>query len=165
LIGAGVTAFIDLTEDNEGLLPYSHLLDAHKPKEVCHQRFPIRDVSVPHSKERTAVILNVIDHHIQYGRTGDPFAGPTHPYSAGNGSLMRLAPVPLFFASDPEKAVHMNAESSRTTHGMDVHYLSPTEESLKEAMDRFTLWLDRKLEEASANVDQTVDQKAKIENI
>lgn len=53
----------------------------------------------------------------QYIKTGDPFAGSTDPDSAGNGSLMRLAPIPLFFASDPEKAVRMCAESSRTTHG------------------------------------------------
>jgi len=50
-------------------------------------------------------------------RTKDPFSGSTDPCTAGNGSLMRLAPVPLFFASDPEKAVQMSAESSRTTHG------------------------------------------------
>ena len=50
-------------------------------------------------------------------RTKDPFSGSTDPYTAGNGSLMRLAPVPLFFASDPEKAIHMSAESSKTTHG------------------------------------------------
>ena len=30
---------------------------------------------------------------------------------------MRLAPVPLFFASDPEKAIEMSGGSSRTTHG------------------------------------------------
>ena len=53
----------------------------------------------------------------QYARTGDPFAGATDAYSAGNGSLMRLAPVPLFYASDPEKAICMSAESSKTTHG------------------------------------------------
>jgi ADP-ribosyl-[dinitrogen reductase] hydrolase len=53
----------------------------------------------------------------QFARSGDPFAGSTDPYSAGNGSLMRLAPVPLFYASDPERAVSMSAESSRTTHG------------------------------------------------
>jgi len=53
----------------------------------------------------------------QYARTGDPCVGSTDPYSAGNGSLMRLAPVPLFFASDPERAICMSAESSRTTHG------------------------------------------------
>jgi len=53
----------------------------------------------------------------QFLRTGDPFAGSTEPRSAGNGSLMRLAPVPLFFSADPEKAISMSAESSRTTHG------------------------------------------------
>jgi ADP-ribosyl-[dinitrogen reductase] hydrolase len=53
----------------------------------------------------------------KYASTGDPFAGSVDPYSAGNGSLMRLAPVPLFFASDPERAVSMSGESSRTTHG------------------------------------------------
>ena len=37
----------------------------------------------------------------QYQDTGQPLAGSTDPYSAGNGSLMRLAPVPLFFAGDP----------------------------------------------------------------
>jgi ADP-ribosylglycohydrolase len=44
-------------------------------------------------------------------------AGSADPQSAGNGSLMRLAPVPMFFAADPEKAVMMSAESSKTTHG------------------------------------------------
>ena len=53
----------------------------------------------------------------RYIDTGEPFAGSTDPHTAGNGSLMRLAPVPLFFAADPEKAIHMSAESSKTTHG------------------------------------------------
>ena len=48
---------------------------------------------------------------------GDPYAGSTHPRSAGNGSLMRLAPVPMFWASDPLAAIERSAESSRTTHG------------------------------------------------
>ena len=47
---------------------------------------------------------------------GDPFAGSTHPYSAGNGSLMRLAPVPMYFAGDAADAIAMAADSSRTTH-------------------------------------------------
>jgi ADP-ribosyl-[dinitrogen reductase] hydrolase len=50
-------------------------------------------------------------------RTGDPFAGPTDPYTAGNGSLMRLAPVPLYYARHPARAIAMAGESSRTTHG------------------------------------------------
>ena len=33
----------------------------------------------------------------RYARTGDPLAGSTHPRTAGNGSLMRLAPVALRF--------------------------------------------------------------------
>ncbi len=49
--------------------------------------------------------------------TGEPNSGPTHPRSAGNGSLMRLAPVPLFYAGNPKLAVGVAGESSRTTHG------------------------------------------------
>jgi ADP-ribosyl-[dinitrogen reductase] hydrolase len=49
--------------------------------------------------------------------TGDPYSGPTDPHSAGNGSLMRLAPVPLFFARDPQWAIERAADSSRTPHG------------------------------------------------
>lgn len=51
-----------------------------------------------------------------YERTGDPFAGSTDRLAAGNGSLMRLAPVPLYFAGDPRLAIELAADSSRTTH-------------------------------------------------
>ena len=50
-------------------------------------------------------------------RHGDPYAGSTEPRSAGNGSLMRLAPVPMFFAGDAVEAIAKAADSSRTTHG------------------------------------------------
>ena len=53
----------------------------------------------------------------RYQSTGDPLSGSRDPYSAGNGSLMRLAPVPLFFARHPETAIRKSGESSRTTHG------------------------------------------------
>jgi ADP-ribosylglycohydrolase len=43
--------------------------------------------------------------------------GPDDEYDAGNGSLMRLAPVPIFWHRDAAKAIAMAAESSRTTHG------------------------------------------------
>jgi ADP-ribosyl-[dinitrogen reductase] hydrolase len=48
---------------------------------------------------------------------GDPMAGSTDPQSAGNGSLMRLAPVALRYARQPADAVRLAARSSRTTHG------------------------------------------------
>ena len=53
----------------------------------------------------------------RFEATGEPYCGSTDPYSAGNGSIMRLAPVPLFFALDPRRAVARAADSSRTTHG------------------------------------------------
>lgn len=53
----------------------------------------------------------------RFEQTGDPIAGPTDCYTAGNGSIMRLAPVPLFFARNPRKAIEAAATSSRTTHG------------------------------------------------
>lgn len=48
--------------------------------------------------------------------TRDPFCG-IDPQSAGNGSLMRLAPVAMAFASRPEEAIVKAGVSSRTTHG------------------------------------------------
>ena len=52
-----------------------------------------------------------------FEQTGEPNSGSTDVRSAGNGSLMRLAPIPLFFYSDTEQAIHYAGESSRTTHG------------------------------------------------
>jgi ADP-ribosyl-[dinitrogen reductase] hydrolase len=49
--------------------------------------------------------------------TGDPYSGPTDPKKASNGSLMRLAPVPLFYHAHPVEAVDYSGLSSKTTHG------------------------------------------------
>ena len=53
-----------------------------------------------------------------FERSGDPASGGTDPHSAGNGSIMRLAPVPVAFAHDPQEAVHLSGESARTTHAL-----------------------------------------------
>jgi len=53
----------------------------------------------------------------RFKQSGEPFAGSTDPRSAGNGSLMRLAPVVLFFHPDHDAAIHHAGESSKTTHG------------------------------------------------
>ncbi|CAM3996180.1 ADP-ribosylglycohydrolase family protein [Cohnella lubricantis] len=55
----------------------------------------------------------------RFERTGEGYCGSTKPNSAGNGSIMRLCPVPLFYASDPEQAIHFSALSSRTTHAAE----------------------------------------------
>ncbi len=53
----------------------------------------------------------------RFQKTGEPFAGSKARWSSGNGSIMRLAPVPIFYHRQPEQAVHFGGESSRTTHG------------------------------------------------
>lgn len=53
----------------------------------------------------------------RFHQTGVPFAGSSDPSSAGNGCLMRLAPIPMFFFPDLEAAERFAAASSRTTHG------------------------------------------------
>ena len=58
-------------------------------------------------------VAKAMAHH---KRTGDPYSGSVDPRSAGNGSIMRLAPVVLFYNSNYEESIHYAAESSRTTH-------------------------------------------------
>lgn len=53
----------------------------------------------------------------QYKTSGNPFSGSTSSRSAGNGCLMRLAPIPMFYFPDRDRALHFCGESSRTTHG------------------------------------------------
>lgn len=60
LVSAGVNTFIDLTEEDEKLLPYAGLLAG-----AIHLRLPIRDVSIPVSKSTTVLILDTIDRHLK----------------------------------------------------------------------------------------------------
>jgi len=53
----------------------------------------------------------------KYRSSGEPYAGSTDPMSAGNGCIMRLAPVAMYFGNDHAAATHWAVESSRTTHG------------------------------------------------
>ena len=48
--------------------------------------------------------------------SGKAMAGSAEPHTAGNGSIMRLAPVAMCWRRDADEAVRMAAESSRTTH-------------------------------------------------
>ena len=53
----------------------------------------------------------------RFEKHDDPFAGSNDPSTAGNSSIMRLAPVVLYNAKNTAQAVHFAADSSRTTHG------------------------------------------------
>lgn len=52
----------------------------------------------------------------RFERTGEPFSRSENRYSAGNGSIMRLAPVPLFFSNSLYEVSKWSGISSRTTH-------------------------------------------------
>ncbi len=52
-----------------------------------------------------------------YQKTRNPYSGSTHPNTAGNGSIMRLAPIPMFYHYDRDLIQVRSVESSRTTHG------------------------------------------------
>jgi ADP-ribosylglycohydrolase len=52
----------------------------------------------------------------RFVRTGETEAVPAFGLTPGNGSLMRLAPIPIFFAADPVRVVREAATMSRTTH-------------------------------------------------
>ena len=60
-------------------------------------------------------------------------------------------------AAGVDKA-HRDVILGHTLQGMDAHYLKPTDEDLKQAMDKYTVWLDDQLEVVLQNVDQGVDQ-------
>jgi ADP-ribosyl-[dinitrogen reductase] hydrolase len=53
----------------------------------------------------------------RFSETCNPFSGSTDPMAAGNGSLMRLAPVVMYFYPDRNAVDAHSIESSRTTHG------------------------------------------------
>ncbi len=53
----------------------------------------------------------------RFEKDGEPFAGSDDPYSAGNGSIMRLCPIPMFAARRPQDLSQFAVDSSRTTHG------------------------------------------------
>lgn len=57
----------------------------------------------------------------RFEETGDPIAGSTDPYSAGNGSLMRLAPVAVWGTrQDPALVARVARRQSMTTHAADA---------------------------------------------
>jgi ADP-ribosyl-[dinitrogen reductase] hydrolase len=61
--------------------------------------------------------MTVRDALTRYQESGEPFAGAIDPHSAGNGSLMRLVPVVLYYFPHRERISVLAADSSKTTHG------------------------------------------------
>jgi protein-tyrosine phosphatase len=59
---AGVTSYVDLTEEDEGLTPYAPLL----PSRARHTRLGVRDLSCP-AREEMRTILTTIDSELHRG--------------------------------------------------------------------------------------------------
>lgn len=90
--------------------------------------------------------------------TGEAYSGSEDPRSAGNGSIMRLAPVVMYYAQHPAAAIDFAARSSRTTHAaeeclsacrlMAAYILAGLHGWRKEEMlapDAFAEWLQQDL--------------------
>jgi hypothetical protein len=127
LIGAGVTLFVDLTEEDEStpagspLQPYADLLRELAADRAHHRRFPIRDVSVPSDPDLVIRALDAIDAErvrggLPYvhclggiGRTGTIvgcwLARHGHP---GDSALRRLAEL---WAANPKSRHARSPES------------------------------------------------------
>lgn len=58
----------------------------------------------------TRVALQAFDY------TGQTVSGNQTRDTAGNGSIMRLSPVPMYYYNEPEKMMHYAMLSSKTTH-------------------------------------------------
>jgi len=52
-----------------------------------------------------------------YRNGDDPYVAISSRHSDGNGSLMRLAPIPLYFRNNPKQAIENAELSSKVTHG------------------------------------------------
>jgi ADP-ribosyl-[dinitrogen reductase] hydrolase len=52
-----------------------------------------------------------------FERTGEPMSGSTEESTAGNGSIMRLAPAVLFELHDKDAMLRLAADQGRVTHG------------------------------------------------
>ena len=57
---------------------------------------------------------------IRYHKTKDPIQGDTNPRRSGNGCIMRLAPVPIYYSRDAALAIHHSIQSATTTHGSEM---------------------------------------------
>lgn len=63
---------------------------------------------------------NIMRALLNYRDGDDPYAAVETHHSEGNGSLMRIAPIPLYFRNDPVIALKNAALSSQITHTAKV---------------------------------------------
>ena len=52
--------------------------------------------------------------------TGKPYSSNIDESSAGNGSIMRLAPIPMYYYQEPKEALKYASKSSQITHANEM---------------------------------------------
>lgn len=67
----------------------------------------------------------------RFHKTGEPYSGATDSSASGNGSLMRLAPIPMFYAHRPADAVEYSALSSKTTRGLSAELRRVSQQNIE----------------------------------
>lgn len=53
----------------------------------------------------------------RYIKSGDPYQGDPNPSASGNGALMRIAPIAIYYQDDLQEVLHYGESMTRTTHG------------------------------------------------
>jgi len=104
-VAAGIRTFIDLTETRDRLEPYDRYVRWFREGHFS-------------STGSCFDIGNTVRGALRHFETHqDPSrSGMTHATSAGNGSIMRLAPVPIRYVAHPPEAIEKAGDSSKTTH-------------------------------------------------
>jgi integrase len=159
-------------------LQWSHI-DREKgfirlPAEITKER---REKNIPinhHVKSVLAALPRSINHDFVFTYKGKPFThknGFVHsfkgtcekaglPYGRNTQNGMTLhdvrGTVKTNMLSAGMDKVYRDLILGHSLTGMDVHYLAPTEETLKNEMVKFTQWLDDCLGSTFANVTQTL---------
>jgi integrase len=144
------------------------------PAEITKEK---REKKIPINHYVETVLDNSvrhIDHHYVFTFRGKPITSAGGVKRALQGTFKR-AEVPYgrntpngIIMHDFRRTVKTNMMKAKVNkvyrdmvlghsmQGMDVHYIAPTDEDLKQAMAQYTQWLDDQIQ----NVDQSVDQTA-----
>ena len=87
-------------------------------------------------------------------------AGVPYSRKTANGIIMHdfRRTVKTNMTNAGVNKVYRDLILGHSLQGMDVHYIAPSNEDLKQVMDKYTAWLDGQIETISQNVDHSVDQ-------
>ncbi len=145
------------------------------PEEVTKERRPKNIPINHHVKKQLDLIPRAIQHDYVFTYRGQPITSSgglkrsfktacketdiPHGTKTPNGIIfhdIRRTVKTNMLEAGMDK-VHRDLILGHSLKGMDVHYMAPSEDALRKAMDKYTRWIDDQI----ANVDQSVDQEVR----